>query len=112
MLEVGDISYTIGAQGLLNVGEYIFEEDPVCNYEEIVTLTNLPAFTIHNEASSDFDLPFNNDNTLIGSYVVTIRSEISVPDDYTQTTFTAMFSEYEFKIFIQPCIVSTYFTTL
>ena len=44
MLEVVDISYNIGASGLSNVGEYIFEEDPVCNYPETVTLTNFYIF--------------------------------------------------------------------
>ena len=64
-------------------GNYIFDEDPVCNYPEIVTVTNLPSFAKHNEATSDFTIPQNNDLDLIGEYTVTLRSEIQVPDDYT-----------------------------
>ena len=41
-----------------------------------------------------------------------IRSEISVPKDYTKTTYTPMSVEYEFTIFIEPCLVSTYLPTL
>ena len=94
-LEVANISYNIGAPDLLNVGPYVFDEDPVCNYPEIVTLTDLPVFVTHNApASDDFTVLQNSDLSLIGSYVVTIRSEISVPDDHTKTTFTTMFDEH------------------
>jgi hypothetical protein len=79
---VGDLSYNIGGASLLNIGAYIFDEDPVCNYPETVTLTGLPTFISHSEPGSDFDLPITTDLSLIGSYVVTIRSEIFVPDDY------------------------------
>ena len=54
---VGDITYNIGAAALVNIGNYIFDEDPVCNYPETVILTDLPAFITHNEDSSDFTLP-------------------------------------------------------
>ena len=52
-LEVADISYNIGAPDLLNVGPYVFDENPVCNYPELVTLTNLPVFVTHNAPISD-----------------------------------------------------------
>ena len=91
-----------------NVGKYIFDEDPVCNYPETVTLKNLPSFITHNESTSDFTLPQNNDISLIGSYLVTIRSEISIPTDYTQSDFSTISAEYEFTIFIEPCQVSVY----
>ena len=55
--QVGDISYNIGAADMINIGMYIFDEDPVCNYPETVILTDLPAFITHNEDSSDFTLP-------------------------------------------------------
>ena len=109
---MGDITYNIGAAGLFNVGAYIFDEDPVCNYPETVTLTDLPAFMTHNEASSDFDLPLQTDLALIGSYLVTIRSEISVPDDFSAASFTTLFVEYTFTVFVEPCLVSTYLATL
>ena len=100
-LEVADISYNIGASELTNVSPYVFDEDPVCGYPETVTLTDLPVFVTHNgPTSDDFTVPFNNDLALIGSYVVTIRSEISIPDDYTKTTFTTMSAEHEFLVLI------------
>ena len=55
-------------------GFYEFDEDPVCNYPETVTLTNLPNFVIHNEESSDFTIPQTGDLSLLGQYTVTIRS--------------------------------------
>ena len=103
-LEVADISYNIGASDLTNVSPYIFEEDPVCGYSETVTFTDLPAFVIHNgPISGDFNVPFNSDISLIGFYVVTIRSEISIPNDYTKNTLTIMSAEHEFIVFIEPC---------
>ena len=65
----------------------------------------------HNESTSDFTIPLNSDLSLIGSYPVTIRSEIQVPDDYTLTSYTTMFVEYDFIILIEPCLVSTYLDT-
>ena len=55
---VPDISYNIGAPSLINVGPYLFDESPVCNYPETVTLSNLPAFVTHNAPiTADFSLP-------------------------------------------------------
>ena len=103
------ISYSIGGATLANVGSYIFGEDPVCNYPETVTLTDLPTFVTHNgPTSDDFTVPQTNDLTLIGSYPVTIRSEICVPDDHTQASCTPLFSEYEFTVLMEPCIVIAY----
>ena len=111
-LEVADISYNIGAPDLLNVSPYVFDENPECNYPELVTLTNLPVFVTHNAPTSDdFTVLQNSDLSLIGSYVVTIRSEISVPDDHTKATFTTRFDEHEFTVFVEPCIVSIYGVT-
>ena len=56
--EVADISYNIGAADLLNVGPYVFDEEPVCNYPETVTLTSLPSFVTHNAPDTDdFSVP-------------------------------------------------------
>jgi len=97
---------------LSNVSPYIFDENPVCNYPEIVTLTNLPAFVTHNApATDDFTVPGSSDLSLIGAYPVTIRSEILVPDDYTQSTFTLKFVEYEFIVLMEPCLVTSYDAT-
>ena len=112
-LEVADISYAIGTPDLINVSPYVFDEQPVCEYPETVTLTNLPAFLSHNApGTDDFSLPSQSDLSFIGSYVVTIRSEIQVPDDYTNSVFTTKFVEYDFTVFIEPCVVNTYSDTL
>jgi len=104
---ITEIAYNIGAPTLTS-SEYSFEEDPACFYPETVTLTGLPAFVTHNEPTSDFTIEQNTDLSLIGSYPVTLRSEIQIPDDFTMTSFTTMFVEYEFTILIEPCLVTTY----
>jgi len=38
----------------LTTGSYTFGEDPICDYPETVTVTNLPAFAVHNSVSADF----------------------------------------------------------
>ena len=55
--KVPGINYNIGAPSLTNIGQYIFDEDANCNYQETVTFSNLPNFISHNEATSDFTLP-------------------------------------------------------
>ena len=104
------ISYNIGAPTLTSP-KYSFVEDPACSYPETVTFIDLPPFVTHNEGTSDFTIELNLDLSIIGSYKVTIRSEILIPDDFTQTSFTTMFVEYEFLILIEPCLVDTYAAT-
>ena len=70
---ITQIVYNIGALTLTD-GLYIFDEDPVCNYPETVTLTNLPSFVTHNEPTSDFTVPQTADLGLLGEYTVTIKS--------------------------------------
>ena len=41
------ITYNIGAPTLKSV-KYVFDEAPVCNYPETVTVTNLPTWATHN----------------------------------------------------------------
>lgn len=91
------INYNIGAPDLTD-GLYVFDEDPICNYPETVTVTNLPDFMIHNEAASDFTVTQVTDKSLLGEYTVTLKSEICVPDDYTEATCTVMESEYDFLV--------------
>ena len=107
---VSVIEYNIGAPQVTD-GFYVFDEDPVCNYPETVTIINLPNFASHSEPSSDFTIPQNSDLNLIGAYTVTIKSEIQVPDDYTKTSFTNMFVEYDFNIQIEECVITAYDAT-
>ena len=78
-LRVGEIRYAIGGSTMPNVGHYTFEEEPFCGYPETVTLTNLPTFLTHNEDSSDFTMQESSDLSLIGEYIVNIKSEIRWP---------------------------------
>ena len=48
---------------------------------------------------------------LIGAYTVTIRSEIQVPGDHTKTTFTPMFAEHDFIVYMEPCLITSYEST-
>ena len=81
-LQVIDITYVLNTPTLTD-GNYVFDEVPFCGYAETVTLTNLPVFVTHNLATSDFTVPETNDLSLIGSYIVNIKSSISVPTDWT-----------------------------
>ena len=105
------INYNIGAPDLTD-GLYVFDEDPICNYPETVTVTNLPDFMIHNEAASDFTVTQVTDKSLLGEYTVTLKSEICVPDDYTEATCTVMESEYDFLVRVQPCTVNDFVDTV
>ena len=109
-LDAGPITYRVGDPTLTD-GPYIFTEDPVCNYPETVTLTDLPYWAQHNLGDSDFTIPSTGDLTIIGEHIVTIKGEILVPTDYTSTTLTPMTVEYPFSIFVEPCVI-TDFTTV
>ena len=104
---ITQITYNIGGATLTD-GQYAFDENPACGYPKTVTVTNLPAFVIHNEPSSDFTIPQTNDLDLLGEYIVTLKSEICVPDDYSKSTCTVMDVQYDFKVTIESCIVNTY----
>lgn len=45
---------------------------------------------------------------MLGEYIVTLRSEICVPNDHTKAACKTMFVEYNFRILVNPCIVNTY----
>ena len=110
-VRVIELRYNIGATDLTD-GPYSFDELPVCGYPETVTLQDLPAFVTHNGGPDDFTIPRNSDLGLIGEYTANIESLISVPDDYTMSTFTDWFVQYDFKIYIEPCLVNTYVSSL
>ena len=76
-LEVVDIDQIVLGTRKDNVGPYQFDQDPACGYSQTVTIDNLPAFVSHNAPiSSDFSIEQISDVSLVGSYPVTIRSEI------------------------------------
>ena len=101
------LTYIIGDPDFFSA-PYSFDETPVCNYPEIVTVTNLPSFATHRESDSNFKIAKNENLALDGTYTVTLRSEIHVPTDYTKTVFTTWYKEYTFDIvMIDPCKTST-----
>ena len=106
-----ELRYNIGAPDLTD-GTYIFDEVPFCGYPETVKLTDLPTFTNHNLGASDFTIPQNSDLGILGEYLVNIESRISVPDDYTKGSYTDFVVAYNFNIFIEPCLVTSYDSTI
>ena len=94
-----DASYIVGSPAEL-VGSYGLTQEPACGYEETTSVTNLPAMIEHEAAEFRFRVNEQSDNANIGAYTITIRSEISVPDDATLTSFTPMVVEYDFTVFI------------
>ena len=105
VIVAGPINFNIGKPTYID-GLYSFGEDPICDYAETVTVTNLPSFVTHNNGSADFTISEINDLSLIGEYVITIRSQICVPDDYTKNTCTTMADEYDFSIYVSACLVN------
>ena len=75
-------------------------------------MTNTPSFVTHNTGNADFTIPETSDLNLIGEYTVTLRSEISVPDDANKSSFSVIFNEYDFVIRVEPCTVDSYIDTL
>ena len=71
----------------------------------------MPAFATSNLATSDFTVKYLTDLSLIGEYVVTLRSSICVPTDYTGKTCTTLGDQYSFSIYVDPCVVNTYTAT-
>lgn len=69
------LTYIIGDPDFISTS-YSFDETPVCNYPEIVTVTDLPAFSQHVSTNANFKIPKIEDLSLDGSYTVTLRSEI------------------------------------
>ena len=59
----------------VNGGNYYFAE--ACGYPPTVTMSGLPIFVVHNEATRDFTITFTDDISLEGSYSIEITSTIS-----------------------------------
>ena len=104
---VASIKYYINT-ATLTAGQYAFEQNPLCGYPETITVTGLPAFASHNAVPHDFTVPATSDLALIGVYPVTLRSEISVPNDYTKTSYTKHFVQYSFDLRMEPCQITSY----
>ena len=73
------MEYTLGQPGFTSAGSYQFDEDPVCNYAETVTV-DIPAIILsivtHNVSTADFTIASSTDPTKIGEHFITITSSI------------------------------------
>ena len=47
--------------------------------------------------------PQSTDHSRVGIYPVTLTSSVSIPDDYTYTTFTEYSITEDFDLFVEPC---------
>ena len=65
----------------------------------------------HNNGSEDFTVTKFLDLSLIGSYIVTIRSEINIPLDAAKTQILNMFDQYNFLVIVNPCSFQDYVAT-
>ena len=92
-LKVIEILYNVGLPEK-NDGNYEFAQSPNCKYPQSVTVSNLPSWATHNEAAQDFSISSIADLSMIGQYTVDMHSEIQIPDDATQATFTTMTVDY------------------
>ena len=108
---VDSIEYEIGSARLTD-GFYIFDENPYCNYQETVTVTNMPEFMTHDEINSEFTISIVTDLSKIGSYVITIKSEIQIPDDAVLSSYTTMSASYDLTVYLKPCEVDSYFDSI
>ena len=109
--KVSEIRYQLKSPSLTE-GRYVFDEVPFCGYSETVTLAGLPSFVTHNASTSDFTVPLNGDMSLIGEYLVNIKSSICVPKDYTKSLCTSMTVNYNFKVIVEACMVTSFKDTL
>lgn len=48
----------------------------------------------------------------MGVYPFTLRYEIEQFTDYTKTATEIIFNEYDFTVYIEPCVVTDYVATL
>ena len=102
-----DVTYRIGDIDM-TVGSYSFQEQPkICDYEQTITLDGVPDFVEHDDLNREFTVFETYDQSLVGSYPVTIKTLISVPTDYTKTSFVDYEAEQTFMIYVEPCKVDT-----
>ena len=110
-----DIFYAIGDPDVYSM-PYLFTLAPDCFYIPTVTVSNLPVFSEHNTDTKIFKVPTTTNLALIGSYVVSISSTITVPVDYTMADWllptNTLTATYTFTIYITPCLITSYASSL
>ena len=86
------MSYDIGT-ALLTSTSYLFTQDPFCDYPQTDTVDGLPSFVTYDSLNARFIVPETSDLSLVGVYTFIIRSEISMPVDYTMSSETVLSDE-------------------
>ena len=71
--------------------QYVFTQVPKCDYEQVYSVSGLPAFATHKTASRNFFVPKTEDLSLHGVYDVTLRGEFQMPKDHTKSDFDTFF---------------------
>ena len=105
---MGTITYAIGGPSVTS-SNYIFDELPVCNYPENVSIVGtLPPFMTHDTSNARFEVPSTSDLSFIGTYTFTVLSEITVPTLAAPYTLS---NEEEITVIINPCQVDSFTAT-
>ena len=81
-------------------------QNPVCGYDEVVTVTGLPAFVTHDTINNFFTVNTPTDSAFVGQYPIEVKSEIQVPDSAEKLTFTTFTQTHTFTVFVNPCQVA------
>ena len=97
---------------IVNSNPYETEQVDECNLVPVVTDSNLPSFATHRKGVSKIKLDSISDLSLIGSYPVTIISEITFWSDYTKSSETVLTASHTFTIYIEPCTINSYFDSI
>ena len=56
-------------------------------------------------------MPATNDLSLIGSYPITVKAEVTQFTDYTKTASTTLENAFDYTVYLNPCLIND-FTTI
>ena len=98
-------TYEVGS-GEMIIKEGVFQQLNNCGYQRTTVTSGLLQFMNYDETSDvikiETDEPSHAD-----SYLVTIDSEIQVPDDHTMSSFTTWTASFVFNVAVElPCTAS------
>ena len=57
-------------------------------------------------------MPAKSDVSLIGSYLINVKAELTIFDDYTKTASTTIENSFDFTVYLTPCQITDYVDTL
>ena len=105
-----DMVYNIGSPELVN--QYDFVQSPLCQYSFTKSPQTPTGPIKHVRADKEWIVYEAFDFSLMGVYPFTLRYEIEQFTDYTKTATEIIFNEYDFTVYIEPCVVTDYVATL